>query len=373
MATAVINSRKELKEVLQNRMAASYEDIREDQRLDEDKTYLKSYLIESDRDDFSSNIVGTDKYSVETVPTEDKGFVNLKVRNGSESTERFYLDKLDDRFWSIHTLAKSRVSDRFIEKVVFPRYTKLDFPWLSNQFLRTLGEENNFRSFSLKFEDEFGNLGNNSSSGQISGMSMRLWGGTAQEVLDKLSDDETIGSSTSLSNIGIRREVGDGEVVLEDITNQGKFTARGDSVDGHFYQLNIVKERYHELLQIIEEEYSISRGTGESSSKISGSPLTINLDREITDFEDFFDTILTSKKPFRLWGVYNKIGDDYYRVSGVDQHTGDEVNLEVSSEWIRVYLPEGSCGNVVLRLYSIIQHYFDSRAELVGIDHGIIV
>jgi hypothetical protein len=369
---AVINSRKELKELLQQRMTASYDNIREEQRLDEDQTYLKSYLIEAERDDFSSGLLGSDKYNIETVPTDDEGFVNIRVKNGTDKINKFYLDKMDERFWSIHTLAKSNLGDDFIEKIVFPRFTKLDFPWLSNRFLQGLGEQHNFRSFSLKFEDEFGDLGDDSKG--VSGMSMRLWGeGRAQEVFEKLSSDDTIGPSTSLSNIGIRREIDEEETLLEDITNQGKFTARGESVDGHFHQLNQVKQKYEKILYTIEEEYSISRGIGDSRGAIKGSPLNINFNREITDFEAFFDTILASKKPFRLWGVHNQIGEDYYRVSAVDQHTGDEVNLEVSPKWIRIYLPEGSCGNVVLRLYSIVQHYFDSQAELVGVEHGVIV
>lgn len=58
-------------------------------------------------------------------------------------------------------------------------------------------------------------------------MSMRLWGeGQAETVLNKLSTDETIGPSTSLSNIGIKREISENEVVLEDITDQGKFTGK---------------------------------------------------------------------------------------------------------------------------------------------------
>lgn len=137
--------------------------------------------------------------------------------------------------------------------------------------------------------------------------------------------------------------------------------------------MNQVKQRYEELLQLIEEEYSIAHESEKSTFSITGSPLHIEFNREISDFEEFFDVVLSSKQPFRLWGVYNRIGEDYYRASCVDQHTGDEVNLEVSTDWIRIYLPKGNCGNVVLRLYSIIQHYFDSQAKLRGVDHGIII
>lgn len=372
-STAIIGSRKELKEVLQHRMAESYDSIRDDQRLDENQTYLKTYLIESERKHFSPEIIGTDKYTVETARTEDEGFLNIFVDEGEGDPREFYLDKLNHRFWSIHTLAESTLADDFIEKLVFPRFTQLDFPWFSNRFLRQIGIENNFRSFSLKFEDEFGRLGDSPDS-DVPGMSMRLWGeGRAKQVFELLSSDENVGPSTSLSNVGIRREFGDGATLLEDITNQGKFTARGESVDGHFYQLNQIRQRYEDILNILENTYSISRKSHGSGAGISGSPLTIDFNRKIENFEAFFDTLLASKKPFRLWGVYNHIGEDYYRVSAVDQHTGDEVNLEVSRDWIRIYLPEGTCGNVVLRVYSIIQHYFDSQAELSGVEHDTIV
>lgn len=31
---------------------------------------------------------------------------------------------------------------------------------------------------------------------------------------------------------------------------------------------------------------------------------------------------------------------------------------------MRIYLPENSCGNTILRLYTNLQHYFDSNVKL---------
>lgn len=371
--SATIQSLRELKEVLQQRMVESYEDVKDDQKLEEGQTYLKSYLIESDRKTFKESLLDSDKYIVRQNKTSETGFLDIEVKGGtSDKPSHFYLDKTDERFWTIHTLAKSTISDDFVQKLVFPRFTKLDFPWLSNNFLRDIGEspENTFRSFSLKFEDEFHEISDDQG---VEGMSMRLWGETAKHVLGTLSQDEDLGSSTSLSNVGIRREFEEGRVLLEDIKHTAKFTARGDAVDGHFYQVNDVKSKYKNILLNLEEEYSISRGSTKSGGTISGSPVTIYFDRRITDLEEFFDIFLSSSAPFRLWGVRNKIEDDYYRVSAVDLHTGDEVDMEICPQWIRVYLPEGSCGNVILRLYTNIQHYFDSKAKLEGKEHGVIV
>ena len=48
------------------------------------------------------------------------------------------------------------------------------------------------------------------------------------------------------------------------------------------------------------------------------------------------------------------------QVVAVDLHTGDPIDLEVTPSTIRIYLPKGSCGNTVLRIYVNLQHYFDS-------------
>lgn len=369
MSSPAITSRRELKESLQQRMVDSYETVKEEEELESDQTYLKSYLIEADRDEFTSKLVDR---NVRVIETDEGGFTVLKLDNSSRNGY-YYLDKLDERFWSIHTLEKSEDSDPFVDRLVFPRFTQLDFPWLSTGFLRRIGEspENTFRSFSLKFDNKFESI--DEDVPDVSKLSMRLWGNSAKRVLGTLSQDQDLSKSTSLSNVGIRRTFDDGKVLIEDIKHNAKFTARGDAVDGHFHQLISIKDEYKEILNLIEKEYSIHRGRNETGGTVKGSPVIIEFDQMIPDMEAFFDVLLSSSEPFRLWGVKNEINPDYYRVSGVDMHTGHELDLEVCPDWMRIYLPEGSCGNVILRLFTNIQHYFDSGAKLEGQEHGNII
>lgn len=369
MSSPPITSRRELKESLQQRMVDSYENVKEEQELESDQTYLKSYLIEADRDEFTSDLVDR---NIRVFNTDEEGFTVLKLHN-SNGSGYYYLDKLDERFWSIHTLEKSNDSDSFVERLVFPRFTQLDFPWLSSGFLRRIGESprNTFKSFSLSFKNKFENIEEDATD--VSKLSMRLWGNSAKRVLGTLSQDQDLSKSTTLSNVGIRRSFDDGRVLIEDIKHNAKFTARGDAVDGHFHQLMEVKNDYKEVLSLIEDEYSIARGKNTTGGTVEGSPVIITFNQEIPDMEAFFNVLLSSSEPFRLWGVKNEVDSDYYRVSGVDMHTGHELDLEVCPTWMRIYLPEGSCGNVILRLFTNIQHYFDSRAELEGEEHGNII
>ncbi|WP_435551393.1 hypothetical protein [Natrinema sp. CGMCC1.2065] len=380
--SAMISSRMELKELLQEKMVDSYDSIKDDQELNEGETYLKSYLIESERSSTRGLLEGSESYRLKRETTQESDFENIQIRKiGSEKQARFYIENLDERFWAVHSLAKSTSSDSLIDKLVFPRFTKLDYSWLSNGFLKDIGESptNNFRSFSLKFEDEFKDINTRENGsehpepGEISKMSMRLWGENANKVLSTLSSDETLGKSTSLSNVGIRRPFDDGRVLLEDITHTAKFTARGDSVDGHFHQMDEIKEKYKKILYSLEQDYAINRSVDSSGGNLSGEPVLIDFTREIRDFDEFFSTLLSSTKPFRLWGLENRIDDDYYSVAAVDLHTGDKLDIEVAPNWMRIYLPEDSCGNVILRLYTNIQHYFDSEATLEGSMHGQII
>lgn len=369
-----VNSRRELKESLQAWTSDSYEEVKEEQRLEEGQTYLKSYLIETDRESLSQNFLDQEELNIKVLPTNDEGFFHLRARGYSPNgTTDLYLDELDDRFWVVHSVAPREATDSIVEKLIFPRFTKLDYPWLPNKMLEDIGRQPGsiFRRFSLKFEDEFSKE-ENGKIPDVGGLSMQLWGETALKVLKTLRDNEDLRQSTPLSTVGIKKELED-ETVIDDITYYSKFTARGDSVDGHFQQVQNLKNTYSELLHRIEDDHSIKHGSKGSGGTISGSPLLLVFNREIEALDEFMDALFSSKKPFRLWGVRNQLEEEYYRVSSVDLHTGDKLNLEICPEWIRIYLPEDSCGNVILRLFTNIQHYFDSQAELEEENGGNII
>ena len=61
----------------------------------------------------------------------------------------------------------------------------------------------------------------------------------------------------------------------------------------------------------------------------------------------------------------------------MDLHAGGKLNLELSQDWIVMYLIKGLCGNTVVRFYSVVQHVYDSKAKLGGIifhlKHGVNV
>jgi hypothetical protein len=44
----------------------------------------------------------------------------------------------------------------------------------------------------------------------------------------------------------------------------------------------------------------------------------------------------------------------------------NRITFEITPEFMRVYLPDGSCGNTIIRLYTNLQHYYDSLVVLAA-------
>jgi hypothetical protein len=122
------------------------------------------------------------------------------------------------------------------------------------------------------------------------------------------------------------------------------------------------KAKYRELVESIEQ---FRLGTRETlgARRIKGKAFNLVFQRKIEDFQFFLDRLLDSKEPFRIWGLRSRIEDDYYQVLALDMHTGSSIDLEISPDLIRAYLPEEACGNTLLRLYVNLQHYFDSEVR----------
>lgn len=72
-----------------------------------------------------------------------------------------------------------------------------------------------------------------------------------------------------------------------------------------------------------------------------------------------------AREPFRLWGLPQMTGELTAEVEAVDLHVGQQLRFDITSEWMRIYLFAGGCGNSVARLASNLQHHFDGALSIV--------
>jgi hypothetical protein len=141
---------------------------------------------------------------------------------------------------------------------------------------------------------------------------------------------------------------------------------RGDSIDSHFSIISKIQEFYLQLLNLLETGYRFSYEKRPCGMTFSGDMLTVVFQRHIDDMEKFVTSLFSNTQPFRLWGVARKLEPELFKVKGIDLHTGGRIDFEIEPNEMRLYLHDGSCGNVVTRLFTNLQSFFDSQSELYG-------
>jgi len=359
--SAAINCIEDLRSSLEAAMERS---AREDESAFKNK--IKTYIIESNVEETNLNSL---KGLNGIKNTSNDNLKILKFKTESNEFKEFYLDIADKRFWKLYSLQDSANTGRIIKNLVESNYSRLDYLWLPSKVLERymgLGKET---GFSLKFKNKLNNLDQEIPQD----VSMRFWGGGAKAILKSLRDNQPIDQGISLSSIGINHFV-EGGYCKENISNIGKFTLmKGNSVDSHFNILEKIKNDYSKIIENIETNYRINFKKKGDGLSLVGGPIFIDFIKGLENVENLIDIMFDGNLPFRLSGVIDKESDSFYRIYGIDLHSNDLVNFEVSPQWIAVYLNHTSCGNVVTRLITNIQTYITSKIKVVGNDGDSII
>jgi len=198
------------------------------------KNKLKTYVIESNIAEINSE---TFKYPFKILNTSDETLKILKTTFNEKSYLYFYLDISDPRFWKLHSLYDSKLTEDIITKLVESNNSRLDYLWLSSNFLEKYMSFGKNNGFGVKFKNKFGDEKNEE---EIKNISIRFWGGGAKEVIHDLKQNQRLVKGLSISSIGINNII-EGGFSNENIANFGRFTMmKGNSIDSHFkYPLQI--------------------------------------------------------------------------------------------------------------------------------------
>lgn len=372
------SSRQEVFSSLEEHMSSTYEKIKEEGQYECGQNLVKSYIIENNfqtpEEFFTAAHAGVEIRSDKI----DESFYMLNVkRKGYRAT--FYLDSSNPRFWLLHSTYDVKNTDHLIDRLIQPFNSHLDHLWLDKRMLEDIKNTHGDYVRSIGIQYRYGDIFPTGDVGET--FTMRAYGAPSEKMLRLFSKNEDISSYFAISSVGFKKEVSNAadddipkyEVVIEDVNFQGKFTVKGTSFHQHLDTTTDIRETYENKLLLIEEEYNISYRENKKGFVLHGGPLFINLKKEIENLDIFIRTIFSSKKPFRLSGFSKKLDSGTVLVAGLDLHNGDDFNLEVTPNWIRVYLPEGACGNTIMRFICNLQRYYDANASLDGVEYGKII
>ncbi len=270
----------------------------------------------------------------------------------------FFVDHLDERFWSLHTTAPTATTTPYLRDIVESR-RDLDWMWLPSDHLRDVWP--GARPQWLATDFTTGRL--TPAEDGVADLKLRVRGGAADDVLQLI--ESKYRKAVSFSGVAINASDNDMGSVAEVISRDGRFVAKGDDFGFHQTLVRGVVGRYRRFVEGVEHQALQWVELPGGGAQLQGAPVVLRFSQPIPDLELFLEQLFSAREPFRLWGIPEMTGEDSAEVEAVDLHVGQQLRFDITSDWLRVYLFEGGCGNTVARLVSNLQHHLDGALSVV--------
>lgn len=370
-------------------MRSTYEDVKEERRLTFESGLIKTYLFEADvpteireTEDQSQweKFVGRlfrppgqqDTLLVVNQKDETR-FFEVNYKQGNHEAILYVDAGTNNRFWIAYSMSSSTTLDRWLERI-FANQVALDTVWLWPSFLEAIQARGIPRGFGLdydyrRFEGE--------DPEKTTYLKMQLWGGSDTNTLYRyLKNSEEFRDKVVLSKIRVKEFANESDedlFALQDLKYQGKFTVRGTDFRTHAATVSFVRTQYEKTIRSIEGEYSLRwRETDLGTAALEGFAIHFVPEGFLIPVDRFCERALNGTMPFRLLGITRMLNKVSAVSEVVDLHTGGQLSLEVHPDMISVYLPEGTCGNSIARLYTNLQHFLSVRFSVVA-DNGDVL
>ncbi|MFA6459325.1 MAG: hypothetical protein WCV79_02940 [Candidatus Paceibacterota bacterium] len=368
-----IQTRRDLNEFFDSVFQKTYQDLRERQKFEYEDTLPKSYIVEFNTGDKESQY-GSDEnkrelllktlsdsqeeFRIELSETKDPSLLYINSRLGE-----FFIDSLDPRFLFIHTLTKSEKSSRFVLGDLISNGHHFDSAWFIVQFLEKLSTKNNIvEGWDARFNPipDISEIENPIYTRPRIAVSI-----DEPDSWEKYQRNKDIKffNNLPLETLRVRRITDDNQIARARIQSNGKLTGRGTSFNEYLNIAVEVKDEYKKMVLGIEKEYSIKFSKSETISgfKFNGRPFSIQFSHKILKFDDFLNKMFSCTLPFRLLGTPKEVSKEYVKVNAIDLHIGSQISFEITPNFMRIYLPDKTCGNSVVRIIRSLQHEVDSN------------
>ena len=282
-----------------------------------------------------------------------------------EADVPFFIDHLDERFWSLHTAAPNSAAAPYLKGVV-EAWRELDWMWLPSDHLRDVWPGTRPVWVATDF------VGRRlAPSGELADLRFRARGDAAEKAIQLL--ESGFGSAVSFSSVAVDLTDEHWGTMAEAISRDGRFVAHGDDFGFHQAVVQRVIARYRRFVESVERSALRWVELPEGGARLEGAPVLMQFGRRVPDLELFLERLFSAREPFRLWGMPQMTGVDLAEVEAVDLHVGQQLRFDITPTWMRVYMFRGGCGNTIARLVSNLQHHLDGKLRIVDpkIDAGL--
>jgi hypothetical protein len=360
-----VQTRDDLARYLSASLPGDYTTVVGETEIRNVATHVKSYLVETHPDGVLSS-----ESRLATVFDEVSQLSDRNLYRLVDDSQLFFLDTGHPRFQVLHSRAVTKKTDTTFLKLTERDVAGYDHAWLPAAFLRRC-QRDQLTGFKFRYATGVSGVtirGISLDTGEIVDEPLRARNFSmtvsedayAEREYDNLVRAHAFEGRKALEQIQFRAANADvaGDFILNSVYASGKLVGKGTSTAGHLLTVALVLDAYERIIQQIETDYALGWVPANGGLVHRGEPFTFWFppDAEIVDLAEFAGSLFSAKRPFRLFGLPHNVTDRRLDVEAIDLHTGDPLSFEISREWMRVYLPRGSCGNIIARLYSNLQH-----------------
>lgn len=367
-----VQTRDDLAEYLSASLPGEYKMLVGEGEIRNTSTHVKSYLVEAHAD-----VRGGLPERLSPTFGIVTRLQDRSLYLASRHNLVFFVDAGDPRFLVLHSTAPMKETDAIFRKLTEQDLGGIDHAWLPGPFLngQTRGELTGF-----KFRYQTGVSGvtirrTDPETGQISyplrpmKFAMTVADDLyAEQEFSNLVEANAFEGRKALEQVQFR--AGDPEnsddVIVSSVYSNGKLVGKGTSVGGYLYTVASVLEAYRYAIYRIENQFALGWVPAGGGLVHHGEPFVFKfpLDTIVVDVQSFARSLFSASRPFRLFGIPHRASDDRVDVEAIDLHTGDPLSFEIGRAGMRVFLPRGSCGNIIARLYTNLLHSMSAAVTL---------
>lgn len=369
-----VHSKRDLAQFLGASLSPQYRVSTDSGEVRQTATYLKTYLVEAHH--FGAERIAADMggWFAHVRRTRDDHLIHMI----DQKEVSYFADLQDDRFLMIHSTGEARLSDETIANLTDSRGSGFDRAWMPASFLRQSyrGTMTGFK-YSYRQEVEGFTLADVSrpseeapSEKQRTSFRLEVSGQQhAEQDLDAMSEAPILVGRKALEQIEYREADNSSDSLSLSIYSYGKMVGHGTSLGLHLDNTTSLTQSYGAIIRTIEDHHALGWERTKNGSIVHrGAPFVARFPRTlvVTDLQRLAQSIFRPSKPFRLYGLFSSAGQNRVDIEAIDLHSGHPLSIEMTPRWMRIYLPVGTCGNVLARLYTNLQHSLHSDITITS-------
>lgn len=277
----------------------------------------------------------------------------------------FFFDLLDPRFWVVHTMSNVQESEPALEKLV-DLFPNLDYAWPPSGLMRDIQKTGRPAGFAIEFDETklFPGSEKDLIEEPNGDVKLRFGGKRAEKWLVEL--ERFAPDVLAYSMVKFSRQEDDGRsYIITELNDRGRLKAAGNSISLHLGVVALFLDRYRSLIAEIEAFGRICSHQRGEGGMLSGNPIVLDFPQPLRDFRAFVRELVSCREPLKIWGVVEEVRSNLVKIEAVDLHTGSRLRLDVTPDYMRIYLGPTACGNTIARILRNVQAYIDSTISLV--------